>query len=242
MFSSIIATYGSNLFLQSSHLLLVVDMLVLNRHDLNEFLDVTAPVVEHLLGQFGTGAEVVTTDEVVQLVAGCLVFHERQFHHVHIAEVIERMVGVPYIGYTSTHTCGEVAACLSEYHDATTGHVLAAMVACTFDDGNGTAVADGKALAYPTADVDLTARGAIKQRVAGDDVLRSVEFRVAWWIKAEASARETLAHVVVGLTFERERDALHEEGTERLTGRAFEMDVDATIGQTFAAIVTGNLT
>ena len=61
-------------------------------------------------------------------------------------------------------------------------------------------------------------------------------------IEADASSRETLAHVVVGLAFEGERDASHEERSERLTCRPLEVYVNGSIGQSLTSVGFCNLT
>ena len=65
----------------------------------------------------------------------------------------------------------EVAPGPAEHDDAPAGHVFAAVVADAFDDGDGAAVANGKALAGDTAEVGLAARRAVERDVADDDVL-----------------------------------------------------------------------
>ena len=81
--------------------------------------------------------QVMLADELEQLLAAHGVLDEREFHHVHVAEIVERVVLVIDVGDTTTHTCGEVAAGLAEHDHATAGHVFAAVVAGTLDDGDG---------------------------------------------------------------------------------------------------------
>ena len=59
----------------------------------------------------------------------------------------------------------------AEHHDPAAGHVLAAVVADAFDDGDGAGVAHGEALADHAADERLPAGGAVQDDVAGDDLL-----------------------------------------------------------------------
>ena len=65
----------------------------------------------------------------------------------------------------------EVAAGRPEHDHATTGHVLAAVVADALDHRERTGVADAEALADDAAQEDLAARRAVADDVAGDDVL-----------------------------------------------------------------------
>ena len=57
----------------------------------------------------------------------------------------------------------------------------------------------------------------------------------------EAAAREALADEVVGLAFERQRDAARQERAEALAGRAGEADADGVVGQARAAVAPGHL-
>ena len=54
----------------------------------------------------------------MQLLAIGAVLHEVDLHHIHVTEVIEVVVLIPYIGNTTTHTSGEVTAGFTEQiHD-----------------------------------------------------------------------------------------------------------------------------
>ena len=76
-------------------------------------------------------------DELEQFFTRDTVFYQRELHHIHVAEIVERVVGVIDIGYAATHTGGEVAPGLAQHHHAAARHVLAAVVACALDDGDG---------------------------------------------------------------------------------------------------------
>ena len=82
--------------------------------------------------------QVVLTDEFEQLLARYRVLYQRELHHIHITEVVEGMVGVVDVGHTTTHTSGEVTTCLTQHNHASASHILAAMVASTLDDSDGT--------------------------------------------------------------------------------------------------------
>ena len=82
--------------------------------------------------------EVVLTDQFQQFLAADTVLDESQFHHIHVTEVVERMVLVIDVGHTATHTGCEVTARLTEHHHATTSHIFTAVIASALDDGDGT--------------------------------------------------------------------------------------------------------
>ena len=118
------------------------------------------------------------------------------------------------------------------------------MVACTFHHSDGTRIAHGKAFTHTTVHVQFTAGGTIQSRVAGNDVVLCHEVRTAscWRQDADASAAESLAEIVVGFTFQTNVQTFHGEGTERLSCRALELDLDSALWQSFLAIFLGNRT
>ena len=151
----IISLNVRNFLMQACHLLFFEHALVLDGHYLDEVLDVTMPVVEHTTSEGRACVQIVLTDELEQFLARNRVLNQRELHHIHVAEVVERMVRVVDVGHTARHSCGEVAARLSEHHHATAGHVLAAVVASTLDDGDGSRVSDAEALADLTIDIEF---------------------------------------------------------------------------------------
>ena len=129
------------------------------------------PVIKHGTGELTACIEIMLTDELVQLLAIGAVFHEVDLHHIHITEVIEVVVLIPYIGYTTTHTCCKVATSLAKYYDSTTCHIFTAVVAGTLDDSYGTRVTYSEALTHLTVDIQFTTCGTIETGVTCDDVI-----------------------------------------------------------------------
>ncbi len=200
------------------------------------------PVVEHGAGELTACIEVVLANQLVQLLAVGAVLHEVDLHHVHVAEVVEVVVLVPYIGNTTTHTCGEVTARLTEHYHSTACHVLTAVVAGTLDDGYGTRVAHTEALAHLTVDVQLTACGTIETGVTCDDVVLGREVAADGRKDRNTTSRETLAEVVVSLTLELEVDTLYKETAEALACGALELHVHGLVGQSCLTILGGDET
>ena len=66
-----------------------------------------------------------------------------------------------------------------EHDDGASGHVLAAVVADTLDDGHRTGVADAEALTGDTADEGFTGGRAVERDVADDDVVLGAARRSA---------------------------------------------------------------
>src|SRR5690606_38308365 len=102
------------------------------------------------------------------------------------------------------------------------------------DDGHGSGVADGEALADLAADVDLAGGGPVEEGVAGDDVVLGGEGRSGVGPQHDPAAREALGEVVVGVPDELEGGPAGEERAEGLPGGAPEGQVDRSVRQAFA--------
>src|SRR5579864_460351 len=110
------------------------------------------------------------------------------------------------------------------------------MVANAFDHRSCARVADGEALACNAVEECFAARRAVQSNVANDDVLFGSEGGIAWRVNDDLAARQSLAHIVVGVAFERECDALGEERTEALTRRTGKMDANRIVGESRRAV------
>ena len=107
------------------------------------------------------------------------------------------------------------------------------MVASAFDDRGGSRQAHREALAGDAAQEGFAARRAIQHRVADDDVLGRVAAEIDARPDRDAPARQALAGVVIGVADQVQRDALGEERAEALPARAFHLDEDGVVRQTF---------
>ena len=152
-------------------MLLLEYSLVFDWHYLDEVLYVVVPVVEHGAGELTACVEVVLANQLVQLLAIGAVLYEVDLHHVHVTEVVEVVVLVPYVCDTTTHTSGEVASGLTEHYHTTASHIFTAVVAGTLDNGDGTRVTYTEALTYLTVDVEFTTCGTVETGVTSDDVI-----------------------------------------------------------------------
>src|SRR3990172_3779921 len=83
----------------------------------------------------------------------------------------EGPVGVEHVGDPAAHAGREVPARRAEHDDAAAGHVLAAMVADTLDDGVRPGVANREALAGKAAEERPAAGRAVEDGVPDDDVV-----------------------------------------------------------------------
>src|SRR5207302_5998548 len=136
----------------------------------------------------------------------------------------------------AAHARREVASRRPDDHHRAARHVLAAVIADALDDGGGSAVAHPEPLAGDATDERFARRRTVERDVADDDVVLGTPARALRWSDHDASARESLAHVVVGLAAQHEGDAWCEPRAERLSRRPIELDVDGIVAQAAGAV------
>src|SRR5439155_3054344 len=112
-------------------------------------------------------------------------------------------------------------------------HIFAAMVAGAFDHRDRARVAHGEALACNAFEVSFAGDGAVKHRIADDDIGARIAVHAGRWSDDHPTARKTLTDIVVGVASEFERDTMGEEGAEALTGGALQAKDDPVLGQAF---------
>ena len=148
---------------------------------------------------------------------------------------------IEHVGDATAHSRGEIPARAAEHDDHATRHVFAAMVADTFDHGEGAAVSYREALARQAAEIGLSRRRAIEHGVAYDHRLVRQEERSFRRSYDEPAAGESLAHIVIRLTFQLERESARRKRAEALPGRADEPEDDALVRQANVAVAPSNL-
>ena len=148
---------------------------------------------------------------------------------------------IEHVGDAAAHAGGEVAAALAEHHHQAVRHVLAAVIAQAFHHRRRAGIAHREALAGHAVEVGFAAGGAVEHHVADQDILFRQEGGSARRIDDQPAAGESLAHVVVGVAFEFERDALGQKCAEALPGRAGELEADRVVGQAGRAVAPRDL-
>ena len=114
------------------------------------------------------------------------------------------------------------------------------MVARAFHHRGGAGVAHREALAGHAVEERLTSQRTVQHGVADDDVVGRLTAELVRRTHDHAAARQALAHVVVAVAHQVQRDAMRQERAERLAGRALHLHVDRVIGQTLVAITLGD--
>ena len=156
--------------MQARHLLFFEHAFVLDRHNLDKVLDVAVPVVEHTSCQGRACVQIVLTNQLQQFFARYAVLNQREFNHIHVAEVVECVIGVVNIGHATTHTGSKVSACLTQHYHTSASHILAAVVAGTFNHSDGTRVTHSEALTYLTIYIEFARCSTVKSGVTCDNI------------------------------------------------------------------------
>ncbi len=90
------------------------------------------------------------------------------------------------------------------------------MIADCFHHRRGAGVSDREAFAGHAVEVSLSARCAVKNDVAHQNVFFRLEGRIPRGIDDELASRESFADVIVGFALQAQRDAFGQEGSETL--------------------------
>src|SRR3981189_1360204 len=131
---------------------------------------------------------------------------------------------VKNIGNAAAHAGGKISPAGSEHQDQAPGHVFAAVVADSFDHSSRSGIAHRKALASTSIEERFAAGGAIESNVADQNIFLGSESGPARRIHYQPSTGQTLADVIVGLAFGRERASLGQKRAQALPRRSFELN------------------
>src|SRR5690606_21409150 len=158
-----------------------------------------------------------------------------EFNHRHVATLGEIAFLIEHIGDTARHARREVAAGLPDDHDNAAGHILAAMVAHTFDNRHRARVSHGKTLACHATEIALTFKRTIEHRIADDDGIFGNDTRVFRRTDDDATARKTLADIIIAVADQLERAAARQKRAEGLASRTAKRNGDGVFRQTLVA-------
>ena len=200
------------------------------------------PVVENPLRAAAAGQVEVARDQISDDLHILRVEQRLEIDRGQIAALLGEIAAlVEHVGDAAAHAGGEIAAAGAEHEHQAVGHVLAAVVADAFDDRGRAGVANREALAGDAVEERFAAGRAVESNVADQDIFFRSKAGSARRIDDDAAAGEAFADVVVGLAFERERDALGEKRAEALSGRAGELNADRVVGQSGGAVAARDL-
>src|SRR5271165_4042613 len=170
------------------------------------------PVVEDPLGAAAAGQVHVSCHEVADELHVLLIEQRLKIDRLKIAAFFgEFSVLVEDISHSTAHAGRKIPAARTKHHNQSIRHVLAPVVADSFDHGGRPGIANSEAFSGNSIEERFAARGAVKCDVSDDDVFFGSEPRTARRIYHQPSARKPLSDVVVSLAFQRERDALRQK-------------------------------
>ena len=123
-------------------------------------------------------------------------------------------------GQAASHACSEIEAGGAKDDGEASGHVFAAVIADTFDDGQGSGVADGEALAGAAGGEEGSAGSSVERDVAKNDVQFGLEGGAALAAKDDFAAGEALADEVIRHALQDKLHSWNGEGSKGLAGDA----------------------
>ena len=100
------------------------------------------------------------------------------------------------VGEAASHAGAEIQAERAEDEDDAAGHIFAAVLADAFDNREGAAIANGEALASAACDEELAGSGAVKNRVARENVTAARGGGAGG--NRDGATGETFSDVVIG--------------------------------------------
>src|SRR5580658_6980924 len=148
---------------------------------------------------------------------------------------------VEHVGDAAAHARGKIAATCSQHEHQAFGHVLAAVIAHAFYYGRGSRIANGKALAGHAVEKCFAAGSGGESDVADQNIFFRGEAGFARRVHHDAAPGQAFADVIVGLAFERERNAFRQERAQTLPSRAGELNLDRVVGQADRAVAACDL-
>src|ERR1700685_851246 len=113
----------------------------------DEFRAVAVPVGQDPFGELAPSVLMMAHNQRVNPLYLVVAADRPKFDHPGVAARIESTVIVEHVGDSAAHSGGEIAPGAAEHDHRAARHVLAAMVADTFDDRRRAAVAHRETLA-----------------------------------------------------------------------------------------------
>src|SRR5205814_3871230 len=99
-----------------------------------------------------------------------------EIDHLQVASLSKITSVIDDVCDSAAHDCCKISAGVTENDNPSACHVFATVVANTFDNGNGTAVANAESLTRNTPDERFAGRRAVERDVTDDDVFFGFEF------------------------------------------------------------------
>src|SRR5215510_9491964 len=163
-------------------------------------------------------------------------------HRFEVTTVLEGSVFVQNIGYPARHAGGKISPRCPDNDHPTSGHILAAMIAYTFNHGTNTTIAHTESLASHTANIRLAIGSAVKGHIANDNIVLWRKSRTFRRIQNHLAAGKTFAKIVVSVTLQFEGHASWDKCPKALTRGSFKVEMNGVFRQTLRSKPSGNFT
>jgi hypothetical protein len=138
----------------------------------------------------------------------------------------ERSIRIMHPGQTAGHSCTKVDPNAPQYDNRSTCHVLAAMVAHTFNHRNRAGVPNREPLPGTASRKQLSSRRTIQRHIAQDHMLSTILCSKSASPDHQLTAGQSLAHKIIRLPFEHQLHPLDREGAKRLPRNSIQIDRD----------------
>ena len=207
-----------------------------------EFCPEGFPICENVLGTLAVGGFEVTVDQALYQLDVVVIVERDNFNHLVVVELFELILEVEDKGQAAAHAGAEVLARAAEDEHGAVGHVLAAVIADTFDDRCAAGIANAKPFTGLAVGEQVTTGGSIHDGVAHDGVVGRGEFSLRIRADDDFTTAHALADVVVGFPGQGQANAAGKKGAEALTGAAAQLDVDGAVRQAVVAVYTRDFT
>src|SRR5690606_4967047 len=124
-----------------------------------------------------------------------------QLNQFMVVMVNEVVIQIKYIGKPTGHTCTEVVAYFTQHSHNTTSHIFTAVVARTFNHGEGARVTYRKTLTRSTCSKQFTASRTIQTGITNDRSILRLEWRTFRWEDRDTTTCHTFTDIVIGIPF-----------------------------------------
>ena len=171
--------------------------LVIVGDDLLEVRKFFFKIVQNLFGKFGTRLVIMLFNKPLELVSVMGVFNFFNRYKLTVQPLVQVMMGIKHIGYTTTHSRSKVTSGFSKDYYRSSGHVFKSVVTASFDNRSSTRIAHAETFTCNTVDVGLTTRSTKERDVTDDDVLICLKFTLFRRKNYKLTAGKTFSEIVV---------------------------------------------
>ena len=157
-----------------------------------------------------------------------------------VIAVYKSIVLIQHKGETGGHAGAEIEARGPKHHHDAPGHVLATVVADTFDHRMRPGIAHAETFARKPGGEQLAAGRAVQTGVTDDRRFLTLEAALWRRVDHDLAAGHALAHIIVGITLQIEMQAARVPHPETLARGAMEPDGDRGVRHAPVPVTPGD--